>query len=150
MTALVSLIFIALLIVKLQIFPYTCIHTYRYNTGFTRSIMFINLCTSSAANTCRVPDLQILSKFKTFLHKDWLLIGFSLGISQQHLNKINKDQARSQEKCHAVFEKWLQVDSSPCYCKLTSAVTSEHSMDVAEFIKFSVGANKGIRIWLAG
>ena len=86
----------------------------------------------------------MLSKFKTHLHQDWLYIGFSLGISQLQLNTINKGQVRSQDKCFSMLEKWLQLDSSACYCKLISAVADEQNLEVAEYIKTSVEAKMGI------
>ena len=86
----------------------------------------------------------MLSKFKSHLHEDWLYIGFSLGISQLELNTINKEQARSQDKCYSMLEKWLQVDISACYCKLIAAVVDEQNLEVAEYIKTSVETKIGI------
>ena len=86
----------------------------------------------------------MLSKFKSNLHQDWLYIGFSLGISQLELNTINKEQARSQDKCYSMLEKWLQVDGSACYCKLIAAVVDEQNLEAAEYIKTSLETKMGI------
>ena len=84
------------------------------------------------------PDLSMLSKFKMQLCPDWFYIGLTLGISAEYLNEINLGKHRPRDKCFYMFERWLQLDCVPCYCKLIFAVKDEGNCTLAEDIQCKI------------
>jgi len=67
----------------------------------------------------------------------------TLRISADALNEIMMNNQRGRDRCLFMMKKWLEIDCSPCYCKLISAVITEDNHSLAEEIKEAVKIKPG-------
>ena len=67
------------------------------------------------------PTHKILARFKIHLTPHWKDICYEL-IDVCHVNAIKCSRDREEDKCFAVFEKWLELNSEVCYCAVFKAL----------------------------
>ena len=68
------------------------------------------------------PELVDLSKYKTKVSTRWKEIALNLGIAGDKISTIDIDHSNVEDKCHYMFQTWLDTTVSACWCQLIQAL----------------------------
>ena len=79
------------------------------------------------------PELKELVMYSEPISLEWDRIGLRLEIPKEKINVIDVDKQHSVKgKCIKMFEAWLQITISPCWCHFIGALVDVRLYDVAE------------------
>ena len=66
-----------------------------------------------------------MSKIRAKLGSHWKHIGYTLGLEDSALRNIEINCRTVEEQAFNMLNKWVQIDTESCYCKLISAMNEE-------------------------
>ncbi|XP_065642509.1 uncharacterized protein LOC136074136 [Hydra vulgaris] len=69
-------------------------------------------------------------KFSDSVGVNWRTLGRWLNIEENHLDMIDKDNSKSDEKAYSMFNKWLQTNDNPTIDELKTALKVMNRMDL--------------------
>ena len=94
------------------------------------------------------PTLKELVKYSTKISTHWKEIALHLEISEHKISAINIDHSNNvADKCYEMFNTWLQISVSPCWCCFIQALCA-HDVGlckVAEEAKTHLKFDSGIK-----
>ena len=95
----------------------------------------ILLLYSTVDKYCKIkPTERLLSRLKAHLTPHWEDIAYEL-IKAEDVKVIECGQENETKKCFKMLQKWLETDSSACFCKLFCALNVYDLSGVTDKVK---------------
>ena len=91
--------------------------------------VFIHVCAFDLAN--EKPKMEELHKYLVKYCDLWRAIGLKLGLEDDLLETISKDNSKQQECFRVMLQKWLKQDISATWTTLELAVTNAQRNDLS-------------------
>ena len=81
------------------------------------------------------PELKELVRYSSSISTCWRDIALNFNISQDKISMIEANHPTdTKRKCYEMFETWLQLNTSPCWCDFIQALHIVGRNDIAEHI----------------